>query len=177
MIRVFMIDSSPLCEELFFQTIYNGLSDERRAKVDRIQTDAGKRLSVAAGYLYDTYHALGAYYNLSHSGNLAVIAVGDRPVGVDVEGIKKPKEGVLQKCYSQDEKQAIASDAAFADIRFTAYWTIKESACKRTKEGLAGILRSEGGLCDDTLTFQSIIKQVGGEAYVITVAYKMPEYS
>lgn len=172
MIHVFMIDSSPLCEELFFQKIYQNLSPERKAKVDAMKVASGKRLSAAAGYLYDTYHEMGTYSNLSHSGELAVIAVSDKPIGVDVERIKPPKEGVLNKCYSEEEKTLIAEDSAFANLRFTEFWTRKESACKRSGEGLAGILSHADGMVSHALSFQSIVKKINGDAYVITVCFK-----
>lgn len=175
MIRVFMIDSSPLCEELFFQKIYQNLSVERKAKVDAVKTESGKRLSAAAGYLYDMYHMTAKYSNLSHSGDLAVIAVSDRPIGVDAERIQPPKDAVINRCYSAMEKELIAKENAFAAVRFTEFWTQKESACKRSGEGLAGILKNDDGMAQPGLSFQSVIKKVNGKAYVVTVAYKEDE--
>jgi hypothetical protein len=84
--------------------------------------------------------------NLTHSGELALLAVGrERRVGVDVERLR-PRldvDGVGRLALSAAELREVAAapDAASARAAFFARWTRKEAYLKATGEGLPGRLR------------------------------------
>jgi 4'-phosphopantetheinyl transferase len=90
----------------------------------------------------------GIEFNLSHSGDLALVAVTrDRPVGVDLE---RWAEGVDQlelaeRFFSPDECVALRRLASSSDQRvsagFFAAWTRKEAYLKATGHGIARGLR------------------------------------
>ena len=42
-------------------------------------------------------------FNLSHSGEYAVCALSDKPVGVDIEEIGSPDFAVAERCFSAEE--------------------------------------------------------------------------
>ena len=42
------------------------------------------------------------HFNLSHSGDFLLLAVGDTPVGADIEKIKKIHPKMLEKCFSKE---------------------------------------------------------------------------
>lgn len=124
------------------------------------------------------------YISISHSGGLAACAIGDRPVGVDVEE-RKPRSGqlrVLRKFHTAErqwleEREPENQVEAFYDI-----WVRKESFLKATGDGLRlrldsfctidGKIRKEeelyrAGIC-------RVIQELRPEAYYIR-QYRIPE--
>ena len=85
-------------------------------------------------------------FNISHSGSIAVIAITDRDVGIDVEHLDRHVDtaAVLRRFFSPAEQ---ASHAQFqpADPRCTFFrgWTRKEAVLKATGEGIAGLAHNE----------------------------------
>ena len=81
------------------------------------------------------------YLSLAHGGGMAVLAVGDRPVGCDVEKFSRVREGVLRRFLKEERAFVEAAGAAGGTTRaregaFYRIWTGKESYLKRTGEGL-----------------------------------------
>ena len=82
-------------------------------------------------------------FNLSHSGNYAVLAVSDRPVGIDVECLKKPRMAVAERFFCKKEYEDILkAEDLERENRFLEYWTMKEAYVKRTGNGLNTPLNS-----------------------------------
>lgn len=69
----------------------------------------------------------GRWFSLSHSGGLALCALSDRPVGVDVELVRPRRPGL--PAYALSEAELAAFDGNWED--FYRLWTLKESWCKR----------------------------------------------
>lgn len=67
------------------------------------------------------------WLSLSHSGGIALCALSDRPVGVDVELVRSRRPGLPACALSQTELAAF--DGSWED--FYRLWTLKESWCKR----------------------------------------------
>ena len=67
------------------------------------------------------------WFSLSHSGGLALCALSDRPVGVDVELVRPRRPGL--PAYALSERELAAFDGSWQD--FYRLWTLKESWCKR----------------------------------------------
>lgn len=132
--------------------------EERRAKVMRFHFEKDRCLCLGAGLLLE--HALrqaGAsdlslhclpngkpvlanepniHFNLSHSGTMAVCALSDHPVGVDVEILQKAEPGVMNMCFRHDEQEWIRR-SDHPDHAFTRLWTRKESYLKLLGTGLS----------------------------------------
>lgn len=131
--------------------------EERRQKVLRRQRRRDRLLCLGAGVLaWQTLLQAGAedpeldfgpagkpflrhhpqlHFNLSHSGSLAVCAVGDVPVGVDVECVAPADRRVWQRCMSADE-QAYLLASEDPERAFCRLWTRKESCLKLQGSGL-----------------------------------------
>jgi 4'-phosphopantetheinyl transferase len=84
-------------------------------------------------------------FNLSHSSDLALIAVGcERQVGVDVERVRSVPdlEDLAGRVCGTDE---LATLAALAEPHrahaFLTMWTRKEALAKATGEGIGGVMR------------------------------------
>ncbi len=96
----------------------------------------------------------GFYFNLSHSGDYAVLAVSDGRIGIDIEYKKNNYEAVAKRCFCKEEYADIMSAETVVEQqqRFLQYWTMKEAYIKYTGEGLGislasfRIIRQEKGL-------------------------------
>lgn len=78
-------------------------------------------------------------FNLSHSGELVVLAVSDDPVGVDVEAIRQVANAdrLARRFFSPAERQAVAACCGERrDRAFLTIWTRKEAYLKATGLGV-----------------------------------------
>jgi 4'-phosphopantetheinyl transferase len=92
------------------------------------------------------FAASGVQFNLAHSGGLAAFAVArDRPVGVDVEQLRKVPElpQLIERFFSARECAAVSQLSAEEQTRaFFRLWTRKEAWLKATGEGMSGLLKT-----------------------------------
>lgn len=77
-------------------------------------------------------------FNLAHIGEMVVLAVSNKPIGIDIEHIKpvKDMEDVMQVCFNEQEINSINSSPN-PQFRFYEFWTRKEAILKATGEGIA----------------------------------------
>jgi 4'-phosphopantetheinyl transferase len=84
--------------------------------------------------------ALGAgpyHVNLSHSGDVALLAVSGRPVGVDVEQVRDFDTESVSRHFSAAERAELAGlDPRARARRFTTLWTRKEALVKASGDRL-----------------------------------------
>lgn len=76
------------------------------------------------------------YFNLSHSDEFLVLAVGKAPLGIDIQKIGAIREKVAACYFTEAEKQLVKEQGATA---FFEIWTQKESYVKYTGEGIKGL--------------------------------------
>ncbi|MCM1498351.1 MAG: 4'-phosphopantetheinyl transferase superfamily protein [Clostridium sp.] len=78
------------------------------------------------------------HFNLSHSGEYAVLAVSDQTVGIDIEHRTKNALGIAKRFFCPQEHERIsAADSAKEQERlFLEYWTMKEAYVKYSGEGM-----------------------------------------
>ncbi len=150
---------------------YKYLSDKRIEKVERLKKTKQKAQSIGAelllrhavaqltgkisnvkwdtdenGKLYLTEHN-GIYVNLSHSGDYAVCAVSDVPVGVDIQHCRECDMKMANRFFTAEEAEFIKNSADRNDV-FFEIWTKKESFVKAVGKGLAIPLNSFSVLAD-----------------------------
>lgn len=86
----------------------------------------------------------GRGYSLSHSGDLAAVAVSDSgPVGIDIEQMKSVRDidGLLRETASAGDQaryQSAADEAARRSV-FYGYWTRKEALIKLRHAGIGSV--------------------------------------
>ncbi len=76
------------------------------------------------------------FFNMSHSGNMVVIAVGDTAMGVDVELTDTCTEKVAKRFFHANEWEYIESYKGNKKPLLARCWTMKEAYIKYTGEGL-----------------------------------------
>lgn len=75
------------------------------------------------------------HFNISHCDGLAVCGISDREIGVDAELIRSYNGNVMKRIFSAEEQSLIAVSES-PDTDFFKIWTLKESLCKFTGDGI-----------------------------------------
>ncbi len=133
------------------------VSEKRKKETMKFSQAADRRRSLGAGLLLQkvlpcygvfpdqicreaggkpTVQGIG--FNLSHSGDFVVCAVGEKSVGCDVEKIKKAPMQVAKRFFGESEAAYVQAQAVSErDAAFFRLWTMKESYIKMTGEGMS----------------------------------------
>lgn len=78
------------------------------------------------------------FFNISHTASGVAVAVSETPVGIDIQDILEAKNAVIERCFSQAEKETIYSSSS-PEKEFTRLWTLKESAVKCNAETIGNL--------------------------------------
>ncbi|MBO5279442.1 MAG: 4'-phosphopantetheinyl transferase superfamily protein [Lachnospiraceae bacterium] len=81
------------------------------------------------------------HFNISHTGNMAVCALGETELGVDIERIRPVKEAMQNRVLTEREREWLLQKSDMAEA-FIRLWTLKESYIKATGQGLRTELSS-----------------------------------
>ena len=154
MVAIYWMDAGLLKDAALYERLLAACSQERRKTVEALRKEADRRESLAAACLLDQAlrpfglreqdmeYGRGVagkpvfrnrpelHFSLGHGGGIAACAVADRPVGVDVEGPRPVSEALLRRYFTAEEREAAEP------LRL---WTLKESCCKMTGQGLAAL--------------------------------------
>ena len=76
------------------------------------------------------------FFNISHSGDYAAAAVGNVPLGVDVQVMSRVGESVIGKLCNDDEKRFL-NESEDRGKAFIILWSLKESFVKATGDGMS----------------------------------------
>ncbi len=81
---------------------------------------------------------LGVHFSISHSGDMAVCAVSDKEIGIDIEKIREINPRTAEKFACETEKEYINSHKnGFFEI-----WTLKEAFFKCIGTGLGADIKN-----------------------------------
>lgn len=85
-------------------------------------------------------------FNISHSGDLVVCAVDNKPIGIDIEQILEiDYQSIVESFFSKSDVEFILSAGNENKLeRFYEIWTLKESYIKAKGMGLSIPLKSFG---------------------------------
>lgn len=96
-------------------------------------------------YLSQAGGARGPAFNLSHAGDLALVAIGNQlPLGVDVELMKPVPEmaGIADSHFAPEEREALFAEPESTRLEtFYRIWTRKEAFVKATGIGVGPALQ------------------------------------
>ena len=79
------------------------------------------------------------FFNLSHSGTVAICVLCDEEVGVDVQEYRKVRANVAERFFTGEEKEqlrALKADTEEYEKLFFRMWSVKESYIKFTGLGM-----------------------------------------
>lgn len=170
------------------------LEPERRKKLARIQKEHARLECIATGILLREALAEYGYavpdgpldvdyvengkpfiagapcFSLSHSGELVVCAVCDKPVGADVQVVRAISSRVAKRILSDEEYaeyKSLCGDAEKSKQYLTVRWSEKESIAKLLGKGLGADFRLLRAADYDMNT---VVHVVDGTEYAISVA-------
>jgi 4'-phosphopantetheinyl transferase len=113
-------------------------------------------------------------FNLSHSSDLALIAVaGRRRVGVDVERLRSVTDldSLATRVCTEDERVTLEALAGPCRAHaFLAMWTRKEALAKATGEGIGGVMRDGRAVADEGNASWTIVEVNDLPGYAASVA-------
>lgn len=113
-------------------------------------------------------HGRSLRFSLSHSGDLALVAVSlEREVGVDVERVRSRAdlEGFTARYFSPRERDALARVPPGDRLRaFLEIWTLKEAYLKACGDGLARALDAFDVTVDEAPSRLAAVRDRPGEA-------------
>ncbi len=169
--RLYLLDTTCLLEKELFDEWYDRMDTARKNKIDALKVESGKRLSLGAGILMnkalkeagiDEYEVVLAkndkpyikgrsdvFYNISHSGNMVVLGISDKEIGVDIERCKRFKDSLVKYVFSEGEIEfagklsdkmpgrSEGEGIQREDVVYTRFWTIKESIMKHSGMGIS----------------------------------------
>lgn len=157
--KIYVLDVTPLARRE--EEALSRLGEARREKALRLRGEPRLR-SLGAGLLLERFVGAGPFeigfagkpalpggpgFNLAHSGRLAVLAVSDRPVGVDTEIVAPLRESLLPRVLTGAEREWMAPDP---ERRFAFLWTRKEAALKWSGHGITRPMREVSVLPGET---------------------------
>lgn len=87
--------------------------------------------------VYPNFH-----FNISHTKNLIAVAISGKPIGIDVEQIKKTEIRVAKRFFKDNEVAYIMTKDDRQDKRFYEIWTKKEAYIKFIGKGFSIPLKS-----------------------------------
>ncbi len=158
--RIYFTCVSPLADERLYRSLYAAASEQRRQKTDRYRFLKDRMLSLGAegllryalskagrggkaiSYRYGAHQkpnlsdADGFFFNLSHAGDYAMLAVSDAEVGCDVEKIRPVDLRLFSHVLTADEQSVLtAAPEEERNALFFRYWVLKESCMKALGKG------------------------------------------
>ena len=172
-IKLYVANVSVFEDESLFNEALSNVSLLRRQKIKDLRFRRDKRLSLGVEcllrialsnegrtdfeYQYDSngkpYIKGNLFVNLSHSGEMAICAISNQPVGCDVEIIKPAKLNLAKKYFTENENKLLENDA---DTMFCRIWSAKESFIKFTGLGFRQHLKTfEVDLCKDEILYSN----------------------
>ena len=119
------------------------------------------------------------HFNISHSGNLVVCALDNKPVGIDVEIHKSVNLKIARRFFCQDENEFILADMDRSIERFYKIWTMKESYVKWEGRGMSTPFDSFSVLDimrQDKMFFHSLDVRVDASCSICTKTEKVNSF-
>ncbi len=93
------------------------------------------------------------FFNISNTKGIVVLAIHNKPIGIDIERLRKPVEAIYPRVFSPEEISSITCSEDF-----TRLWTRKEAVVKLFGGGISMGLNSFSVLKDEFEVFGQQVK-------------------
>ena len=156
MTEIFFENAFNIPDPLYEEFTLCGVPDWRKRHIMKYKNPLDRRLSLGAWRLMENVLQKrgissdkvmlgangkllceGAHFSISHSGEMIMCALGDTPVGCDIEKAENAPFEIAERVFVQSERDYIdgACNGEEKNRRFFKIWTMKESYIKMTGEG------------------------------------------
>lgn len=207
MMELLLMDGDELKDPELFEKALLLVEETRRSGVEKLRKEESKRLSLAAGlllrYAFLSVNELSLYnkievtakgkpflrsneyfFSLSHSGEVAICAFSDGPVGCDIEKHREKVPEKRKKIFSSHEENIFQTlDESEQIPFFFQLWTSKESSTKLIGKGISYPFESftvmdsqEAKGCINLEGRQLFLKSFQIENYTISLSAETPEF-
>lgn len=169
MTRAYWTDASILCDDVIYEASRLKLPQHRLQKLQVLKHRKDRNLCIASWLVLEEalkgfpfyngderilVHKNGriifadnphVHFNISHSGDVAMCAVSNCPVGVDVQVERDFDEGICRRFFLPREADFVLneSDPCQKREKFFRIWTLKEAYVKMTGGGLGEFTKFE----------------------------------
>ena len=97
------------------------------------------------------------FFNLSHSGKMVALALGDNKLGLDIEESKKRPETLWRRVLSEKELSFVKKSNNPHET-FTFLWTLREALLKSSGRGLGGLSNLSFDLAKNKAFYEKLDK-------------------
>lgn len=102
------------------------------------------------------------YFSISHCKQGIAVATDDRPIGIDIEGIRHADADLIARTMSEEEREGMD------ERKFTRLWTQKEAVVKAQGVGIQSFEQLQNLLENDEWKVESF----ESEKYIYSIAHK-----
>ena len=81
------------------------------------------------------YWANGPYFSISHTKQGIAVAISDRPIGIDIEGLREATDSLISRAMNPEEVSIIQASSS-PQTEFIRLWTRKEAYVKMKGTGI-----------------------------------------
>ncbi|MBE7025886.1 MAG: 4'-phosphopantetheinyl transferase superfamily protein [Ruminococcaceae bacterium] len=186
LVKVFVTDIASLADPSENLALIDRLPTYRKEKILSLKKEADRKQSLGAGLLLRyalNKHGFsdadvfvgdngkpicpGVGFNLSHSFDKILCAVGQGDLGCDVEKIRHAPRRRIRRFFSLPELEYLSCTSEW-DRTFFQLWTAKESYLKMTGEGLRKAPTSFSVLAKD-VSLPCIFQKFEDDGYIFSV--------
>lgn len=108
----------------------------------------------------------GPCFSISHCKEGIAVVVDDKPVGIDIEGVRRADDDLIVRTMNKAEQEQIRN-AENRDRAFTRLWTQKEAVVKCEGVGICSFEQLQS-----VLRPEYTVETVETEKYIYSIAYK-----
>lgn len=157
--KIYVAVVNELNNQKTYRDFYETVSAYRKQKIDRLNRQKDKILSLGAEILLRKVleeNGIGGYeitvsgcgkpyikdcnvfFSLSHSGDMVMCAISQNEVGCDIQKIKEVDLRLAERFYSKEEYETVMreTDEFKKQDMFLRIWTLKESLIKVAGRGV-----------------------------------------
>ena len=106
------------------------------------------------------------FFNISHSDERVVCAIGDEPLGIDIQQVKTIQQRNKYKYFNDKENDYVNQDKNFVSKRFIEIFTKKEAALK-----MLGLSLSHAATID-TFSNEFCFEMRENDGFLVTICRK-----
>jgi phosphopantetheine--protein transferase-like protein len=146
--------------------LYDMLDERMKSLMDEWEyNEFGK-----PSFIPSPLHPFTPYFSISHCKAGIAVAIDDKPIGIDIEGIRHADAELIERVMSEKEKSQITNHQSPIETAraFTRLWTQKEAIVKAQGVGIRSFEQLQT-IIDNR---ESKIETIEKENYIYSIAYE-----